>query len=56
MIAVSLRDAVKVQGRGRLVEQQHLRVGDQRLDDFQELALGGRQFADQARSGEMPRS
>ena len=42
-----LPDAVEVERRGRLVEQQHLRVADQRLDDFEELPLGRRQLADE---------
>ena len=30
---------VRSQGRGRLVEQQHLRVGDERLGHLEELAV-----------------
>ena len=53
--AAQLLDAGKVEARGRLVEQQHLRVRGQRLDDFEELALRGVRLPTSA-SGEMPRS
>ena len=36
-------DVLRPEGRRRLVEEQHLRLGEQRLDDFEELSLRERE-------------
>ena len=36
-------DVLRPEGRGRLVEEQHLRLGEQRLDDLEELSLRERE-------------
>src|SRR5262249_50643605 len=43
---VQLLHLVRAERRRRLVEQQHLRPGEQRLDDLEELALCEREPAD----------
>ena len=45
--AAQFLDAGKVERGGRLVEQQHGRVGRQGLDDLEELALGGVEATDE---------
>ncbi len=43
--AVQGLDLVRPQGRRRFVEQEHPRVRDERLGDFEQLALGQRECA-----------
>ena len=40
---VQMIDVLGAEGRRRLVEEQHLRLGEQRLDDLEELSLRERE-------------